>query len=76
MCLKTFSFRVIAEKFIYKTSSTRLNPLLYTSYGPSRQSKDAGMRANSLTGIHNAMVKCLYIVSRSCMAKGFMCPHV
>jgi hypothetical protein len=32
--------------------------------------KDVGVVAASLTGIHNAMVKCLFVVDKSCI-KGF-----
>jgi hypothetical protein len=32
-------------------------------------SKDAGVVADSLTSIHNAMVKCLFIVYRGCIHK-------
>jgi hypothetical protein len=34
--------------------------------------KDAGVVADSLTGIPNAMVRCLFIVNRSCIYKGFL----
>jgi hypothetical protein len=34
-------------------------------------SKDAGAVADSLTGIHSAMVKCLFVVKRSFIHKGF-----
>jgi hypothetical protein len=33
--------------------------------------KDARVVADSLTGIHNAMVKCLFDVNGSCIHKGF-----
>jgi hypothetical protein len=33
--------------------------------------KNAGIVADSLTGIHNAMVKCLFVVIRSCIDKAF-----
>jgi hypothetical protein len=37
----------------------------------------AGVVAVSLRGIHNAMVKCLFNVNRSCIHKGFqVSPHV
>jgi hypothetical protein len=35
------------------------------------RSKMPGVAADSLTGIHSAMVKCLFIVNRSCIHKGF-----
>jgi hypothetical protein len=31
--------------------------------------------ADKLTDIHDAVVKCLFVVSRSFMHKGFRCPH-
>jgi hypothetical protein len=37
--------------------------------------RDAGIAADSLTGIHNAMVKCLLVVSRSCIHKVSRSPH-
>jgi hypothetical protein len=33
--------------------------------------KDAGIVVDSLTGIHNVTVKCLFVVNRSCIHKGF-----
>jgi hypothetical protein len=33
--------------------------------------KDAGVVADSQTGIHNEMVKCLFVVNRNCIRKGF-----
>jgi hypothetical protein len=52
-------------------SSTRFNAPLYMSHhGPPHPYKDAGAVADSLTGIHNAMVKCLFVVNRSCIHKG------
>jgi hypothetical protein len=33
--------------------------------------KDAGVVADSLTGIHNVMMKCLFVVNRSWIHKGF-----
>jgi hypothetical protein len=39
--------------------------------------KDVGAVADSLTGTHNAMVKHLFTVKRSCIHKGFQVfPHV
>jgi hypothetical protein len=53
-------------------SSMRFNARLDTSHhGPPYQFKDAGVVADSLTGIHSAMVKCLLAVNRSCTPKGF-----
>jgi hypothetical protein len=52
--------------------STRFNARLDTSHhGPPHPFKDAGVAADGLTGIHNAMVKCLFVVNRSCIHKGF-----
>jgi hypothetical protein len=31
--------------------------------------------ANSLTGIHNVMVRCIFVVNSSCIHKTFKCPH-
>jgi hypothetical protein len=57
-------------------SSMRLNEHLDTSHhGPPYQFKFAGVVAVSLTGIHNAMVKCLFVVNRSCIHTKFRCPH-
>jgi hypothetical protein len=59
-------------------SSMRFNTRLDMSHhGPPLPYKDAGVDANSLTNIHNAMVKCLFIVKRSCVHKGLQVfPHV
>jgi hypothetical protein len=47
-------------------SSKRFDAHLDTSHrGPRRPFKDAGVVADSLTGIHSAMVKCLFVVNRS-----------
>jgi hypothetical protein len=52
-------------------SSMGLSARLDTShYGPPRPFRDAGAVVDSLTGIHNAMVKCLFVVNRSCIHKG------
>jgi hypothetical protein len=45
-------------------------PLNTYHIGPPHQFEDAGAVADSLTGIHNAMVKCLFVVNRSCIYKG------
>jgi hypothetical protein len=53
-------------------SSMRCNARLDTSHhGPPHPFKDAGVVADSLTGIHNAMAKFLFVVNRSCIHKGF-----
>jgi hypothetical protein len=39
-------------------------------HGPPHPFKDAGVVADSLTGIHNAILKCLFVVNRRCMNKG------
>jgi hypothetical protein len=36
--------------------------------------RDAGAVADSLTGIHNMMVKCLFVVNRSCIHEGVQVP--
>jgi hypothetical protein len=47
-------------------SSMRLNARLDTSHhGPPHPFKDVGVVADSLIGIHNALVKCLFVVNRS-----------
>jgi hypothetical protein len=52
-------------------SSMRFNAHLDTSHhGSPHPYKDAGAVADSLTRIHNAMVKCLFVVNRSCIHKG------
>jgi hypothetical protein len=58
-------------------SSMRFNQCLSMSYhGPLHPFRDAGVIVGSLTGIHNAMVKCLFIINRICIHKGFFrCPH-
>jgi hypothetical protein len=33
--------------------------------------RDAGVAADSLTDIHNGMVKCLFVVNSSCIHEGF-----
>jgi hypothetical protein len=49
--------------------SMRFHALLDTSHhGPPHPFRVA---ADSLTGIHNAMVKCLFVVNWSCIQKGF-----
>jgi hypothetical protein len=57
-------------------ASMRFNARLDTSHHvPPHPSKDAGAVADSLRGIHSAMVKCLFVVNRSCIHKVFRCPH-
>jgi hypothetical protein len=34
--------------------------------------KDAGVVAGSMTGIHNAMGKCLFVANRSCIQKSVL----
>jgi hypothetical protein len=54
----------------------RFNARLGTSHhGPPHPFKDVGVVSDSLTGVHNAMVKCLSVVNRSCIRKGFGSPH-
>jgi hypothetical protein len=54
-------------------SSMKFNVRLDTSHhGPPHPPKDAGVVADSLTGIHNAMVKCLFVVNRNCILKRFL----
>jgi hypothetical protein len=52
--------------------SIRFSAHLDTSHhGPPHPFKDAAVVADSLTGIHNAMVKCLFVVNGSCIHTGF-----
>jgi hypothetical protein len=53
-------------------SAMRFNACLNTTNGPPNLFRDAVVVADSLTGIHNAMVKCLFIVNRSCIYKSFL----
>jgi hypothetical protein len=49
----------------------RFNAGLNTSHhGPTQEFKAAAVVADSLTGINNAMVKCLFIVNRNCIDRG------
>jgi hypothetical protein len=53
-------------------SCTKLNARLDTShYGPLHPFKDTEVAAGSLIGIHNAMVRRLFLVNRGCLQKGF-----
>jgi hypothetical protein len=59
-----------------KISSTKFYARHDMSYhGQSYPFKDAGVVADSLTGIHNAMVKFLFVINRNYIYKGFWCPH-
>jgi hypothetical protein len=50
----------------------RFNARLDKSHhGPQHPFKDAGVAADSLTAIHNAKVKCLFVVNRGCIRKEF-----
>jgi hypothetical protein len=40
--------------------------------GPSHPFEDVGVAEDSLTGIHNAMMKNLFAVNRSCRHWGFL----
>jgi hypothetical protein len=54
-------------------SSMRFNARLDTSHhGPPHPFNDAGAVADRSTGIHSAMVKCLFAVNRSCIHRGFL----
>jgi hypothetical protein len=66
VCMKEY-IKMSAQK-----SSVRFNARIDTSHqGPSHPCKDAGVVADSLTGVHNATVKCLFVVNRSRIHKGF-----
>jgi hypothetical protein len=53
-------------------SSMRFNARIDTSHHrPPHPFKDAGVVADSLTGIHSAMANCLFVVNRSYIHKGF-----
>jgi hypothetical protein len=53
-------------------SSMRFNARIGTSHhGQPHPFKNVGVVADSLTGIHIAMVKCLSVVDRICIHKGF-----
>jgi hypothetical protein len=45
--------------------------LVKSHHGPPHPLKDAGVVADSPTGIHNAMVKYLFVVNRSYRSKDF-----
>jgi hypothetical protein len=62
--------------YVLKMPSMRFNARLDTSrHGSPHTLKDAGVVPDSLTDIHSAMVKCLFVVNRSCIHKGFLCVH-
>jgi hypothetical protein len=44
-------------------------------HGQPHPFKGAGVVADTLTGIHNAMVKFLFVINRNYIHKGFWCPH-
>jgi hypothetical protein len=51
-------------------SSMRFNARLDTSHhGPPHPCKDAGAVTDSLTDIHKAVVKWLFVINRSCAHK-------
>jgi hypothetical protein len=43
-------------------------------HGPPHPCRDVGVVAGSLTGIHNAMARCLFVINRGCIHKGFGVP--
>jgi hypothetical protein len=50
----------------------RFNARFDTSHhGPQHLLRDAGVVADSPTGIHSAMLKCPFVVCRNCV--GFLC---
>jgi hypothetical protein len=52
-------------------SSMKFNARLDTfHHGPPHPCRDVAVVAGSLTGICNAMVKCLFVVNRCCIHKG------
>jgi hypothetical protein len=54
-------------------SSKRFIARLHMSHHELTHSfKYAGVIADSLTGIHSAMVKCFFVVNRSCIPQGFL----
>jgi hypothetical protein len=51
---------------VLKISSTKFNARLDASlHGQPHPFRDAGAVADCLTGIHNAMLKCLFVVKRA-----------
>jgi hypothetical protein len=65
------------EYKVLKVASIKVDAHLDTSHhGPPHPFKYGGVVEAILTGIHNAMVKCLFAVNTSCMYKGFRCPCI
>jgi hypothetical protein len=57
-------------------SSMKFNARLDTPHhGPPNLCKDAGVFADSLTDIHNAMVKCSSLSTGAGYTRVFRCPH-
>jgi hypothetical protein len=53
--------------------SMRFNARIDTSHhGPPHPFKDAGVVADSLMDIHNAMVKCLFVCQKDLHTQGFL----
>lgn len=76
MCLEILNLWVIPERAhlqqVLKMSTIRSNAHLNMSHhGLPHPFKDAEIVVDSLTGIHKAMVKCLFVVNRGCIHKGF-----
>jgi hypothetical protein len=46
-----------------------------SDHGAPYPVKDAGIVADSLTGIHSAMAKCLFVVNISAYTRAFRCPN-
>jgi hypothetical protein len=58
-----------------KMSSMRFTAQLdKPHHGPPHPLTDIGVVADTLTGIQNAVVKCLFVVNRSCIRKGIQVP--
>jgi hypothetical protein len=56
-----------------KMFSMRFNASLDTiHHGLPHPLKDAGVVADSLTGIHNAMVKCLFVIQQELHTQGYL----
>jgi hypothetical protein len=52
-------------------SSMRSNARLDMSHHGQPYFRDVGVVVDSLTGIHIAMVKCLFVINGSCIHKDF-----
>jgi hypothetical protein len=50
-------------------STMRFGARLDISHGPPHPFKDAEVVADSLTGIHSALQKCLFVVNRRCIKR-------